>query len=111
MPKRIDVAKWEHPDTRETLSNAFDSLRFDGSWGNFREQLYSMGVDVLGLTRKQHRIWFDENDKNISLLLSTKHKLYKLLLNENLGNRPAVEKAYKEHNATVQRELRKMENE
>ena len=66
VPKRIDVAKLEHPDTRETLSDAFDSLRFDGYWGNFREQVHSAGVDALGLTRKQHRDWFDENDQNIS---------------------------------------------
>ena len=69
-----------------------------------------MGVDVLGLTRKQHRDWYDENDQNISQLLFTKHELYKLLLNENFSNSPAVEKFYKEHKATLQRELRKMEN-
>ena len=92
VPKRINVAKLEHPDTRETLSNAFDILRFDGLWGNFRKQVYSVGVDVLGLTRKQHRDWFDENDQNISQLLSTKRELYKLLLNENLSNRPVGRK-------------------
>ena len=43
-----------------------------------------------------------KNDQNISQLLFTKHELYKLLLNENPSNRPAVEKAYKEHKATVQ---------
>ena len=47
VPKRIKVAKLEHPYTRESLSDAFDSLH----WGNFREQVYSMGVDVLGLTK------------------------------------------------------------
>ena len=54
-PERIDVAKLEHPDSREALSDAFDSLRFDSSWSNFREQVYSVSVDVFGLTRKQHR--------------------------------------------------------
>ena len=33
------------------------------------------------------------------------------LLNDNLKNRSAVEKKYKEHKATLQRELRKMKNE
>ena len=65
----------------------------------------------LVLHKNSIRDWFGENDQNISQLLFTKHELYKLLLNENLGNRPAVEKAYKEHKATVQRELRRMKNE
>ena len=30
-PKRIDVAKLEHPDTHEALSDDFGSLRFDDS--------------------------------------------------------------------------------
>ena len=32
-------------------------------------------------------------------------------MNDNLKNRSAVEKKYKEHKATLQRELRKMKNE
>ena len=65
----------------------------------------------LVLHKNSIRDWFGENHQNISQLLFTKHELYKLLLNENLSNRPVVEKAYKEHKATVQGELRKMKNE
>ena len=65
----------------------------------------------LGLTQKKHGDWFDENDHNINQLLSTKHELYKSLLNKNLSNRLAIEKAFKVHKATVQRELRRMKNE
>ena len=61
--KRINMAALEHPDTRKSLSYAFDSLQFDGSWYNFREHVYSVEVDVLGLMQKQHRDWFDKNDR------------------------------------------------
>ena len=43
--------------------------------------------------------------------MQTKKVLCDTLLNDNLKNRSAVEKKYKEHKATIQRELRKMKNE
>ena len=59
----------------------------------------------------QRRVWW-KRPKNISQSLLTKHELYKLLLNdESLSNRPVVEKAYKEHKATVQQELGEMKIE
>ena len=59
VPKRINVVKLEHPDNRESLSDAFDSLLFM-VLGTTSGSKYSVGVDVLGLTRKQHRDWFNE---------------------------------------------------
>ena len=85
VPRHINVAKVDHPGTRKSLSEAFDSLHFDGLWANFKEQVHSVGVDILGLGHKKHRDWFDENDHENNQLLFRKHELYELLLNENLS--------------------------
>ena len=53
VPKRIDVAKLEDPDTRETLSDAFDSLCFDGFWSNFRKQVFSSKTSLLWPTENR----------------------------------------------------------
>ena len=84
---------------------------FDDSWKNFKDQVYATGVEILGLKKAIHRDWFDDNDQEIKDLLQTKKVLCDTLLNDNLKNRSAVEKKYKEHKATLQRELRKMKNE
>ena len=95
-PTRIDVAKLAQPDIREAVSSKFADLNFDGTWENFRDQVYSLGVELLGFRKKkQHRDWFDDNDANIGQLLDTKHALYQSLLDPNLRNRPAVEKSFK----------------
>ena len=111
VPKRIDVTKLKNAVTRESLTEKMNAISFDGSWENFKDQVYKAGVEVLGLRKAAHRDWFDENDQEILELLQTKKRLSDTLLNDKLKNRSAVEKKYKEHKATLQRELRRMKNE
>ena len=111
VPKRIDVAKLKDPDTRRTLNERMSSIAFDESWESFKDQVYATGVEVLGLKKNVHRDWFDDNDQEITELLQAKRTLSDKLLNDNLKNRTAVEKQYKEHKATLQREIRRVKNE
>ena len=111
VPKRIDVAKLEHPEICKTVTDKLGDLSFDGTWENFRDQVYSSGEEILGLKQKQHKDWFDDNDADINELLDRKHYLHQALLNENPHNLPAAENDFKQHKAIVQRELRRMKNE
>jgi hypothetical protein len=108
VPKRINVSKLNQPDVCKILCDTFENLHFDGSWENFKNQVYTTGVEVLGLNQKKHRDWFDENDVAIKQLIETKNFLHKSLLNSNLTDRAQVEKSLKEHKAILQRELRVM---
>ena len=87
-----------------------DNVIFDGTWENFKEQVYSVGVEVLGYKGKNHKDWFDDNDAAIKQLLETKHFLHEALLNRHIENRSAVVKYFKDHKAILERELRKMKN-
>ena len=108
VPKRINVSKLNRPDVCQQLSDTFDHLSFDGTWENFKGQVYSIGVEVLGLNQRKHRDWFDENDAEIGQLLETKYSIHKSLLNPNLTNRSQIEKRFKEHKAILQRKLREL---
>ena len=105
------VTKLKVPETCASLIEKMSTIVFDDSWKNFKDQVYATGVEILGLKKAVHRDWFDDNDQEIKDLLQTKKILCDTLLNENLKNRSAVEKKFKEHKATLQRELRKMKNE
>ena len=109
VPKRINVGKLKQPVICETVREKLDSLDFDGSWENFKENVYEVGVEILGFKSRIHKDWFDDNNPAIDELLKTKQTLRVALLNNH--NTSALEKAYKEHKTTLQRELRRMKNE
>ena len=72
VPKRIDVTKLKQMDIRATLTERLDSLDFDGAWENFRDQVYSVGAEVLGFRTRKHQDWFDDNDPYLNQLLEIK---------------------------------------
>ena len=49
VPKRINVAKLKSPDIRRAMTAKLDCLDFDGTWENFKDQVYSTGLEELGL--------------------------------------------------------------
>ena len=79
VPKRIDVSKLQIPEMRNNLCNTFENVEFDGTWDQLKTNLYNIGVDVLGLKKRKHRDWFDENDFEISKLIETKNLLHQKL--------------------------------
>ena len=77
VPKRIDVGKLKDQEFLTDVNEKLDSLDFDGTWENFKDQVYSVGEDLLGFRQKKHKDWFDENDQNINALLLEKQHLMK----------------------------------
>ena len=111
VPKHIDVGKLKQPEIHRAVKEKLDTLEFDGTWEDFKDQVYSVGADLLGYRQRAHREWFDENDQHINSLLLDKQRLYQNLLNHSQANKASVEKAYKESRANLQRELRRMKND
>ena len=110
VPKRIDVSKLQNKEVRETLSNTFDNIIFDGTWEHFKTQVYTVGVDVLGLKKSKHRDWFDENDAAITKILEEKNKLHEKLLSAEGPAKNVAEKAFKEAKSRLQHDIRQMKN-
>ena len=104
VPKCIDVAKLKSQDIRRTVTAKLDCLYFDGTWENFKDQVYSTGLEELCLKQRHHKDWFNDNDANINALLLEKQRLYGIILNSSLQNKTLAEKAYKEHKATLRAE-------
>ena len=57
VPKRIDVTKLKNPDVCKSLSEAYDSVEFDGTLEQFKSTAYKIVVDTLGLKKRRHRDW------------------------------------------------------
>ena len=111
VPKRINVSKLRIPEVRETLQNAFENIECDGSWSKFKSEVYDSSVEVLGLKKRKHRDWFNENDSNINVLLERRYKLKVQYLNAPKGRKDEVKTLFREGKAQLQRELRRMKNE
>ena len=112
VPKQLDVSKLHDPNMCSIVRDELDQLDFDGTLDQFKEQVYSVGLESLGLQWKKHKDWFDKNDAYINQLLSEKRHLYSSLLNQghqNQKNQTTV-KTYKEIKSTFQRDLRRMKN-
>ena len=109
VPKGLDVSKLQDPNMRYIVRDKLDRLDFDSIWDQFKERVYSVCLESLGLQRKKHKDWFDENDAYINQLLSEKQRLYSSLLNQGHQNQTTV-RTYKKVKSTFQRELRRMKN-
>ena len=80
VPKRIDVSKLQDSNVREDLQKALEDEQYDGTWDKFKTEVYNASVAVLGLRKRKHRDWFDENDPQISKLLEDKNKMHQQYL-------------------------------
>ena len=110
MPKRIDVSKLQNWEVREALRNTFDNIDVGGSWEQFKTQVYTVAVDVLGIKKTNHRDWFDENDASCTKLLNEKNRLHEKLLSTDGPGRIAAEQAFKEAKSRLRCGIRHLKN-
>ena len=115
--KKLDVGKLAEPNLKRSLAtNMKNKLAelpshntFEEEWPALRDAAYSVTKDVVGVVTHKHQDWFDDNDPRIQELLDIKHKLHKTHLSdkESLSKKAAYDNAKQ----TVQKELRKMEDQ
>ena len=110
-PKRIDVSKLKDKETCDNLEKAFESVQFDGSWEKFKTLVYDTSVDVLGLRKRKHRDWFNENDHLITNLLNAKNSLHTKLLCASKNDQISLKQSLKETKSSLQRQIRQIKNQ
>ena len=110
-PSREEESKLRVPHTKEPLTNAIDSKLFSLSligtdigndWVAFRDAVYYAAKDKIGVARRKHKDWFDENEK-IHCLLQEKHIHHKALLTDPKSVRKKA--LFDNSMKSVQREL------
>jgi hypothetical protein len=80
----------------------------EGSWSSFKNKLYGVSHETLGMNKKHHKDWFDENDAEISMLLSQKQRLHKAHLDKPC---PSTKAACDNLRHTIQQKLRQMQDQ
>ena len=53
VPKQLDVSKLHDLNMCSIVRDKLDHLDFDGTWDQFKEQIYSVSLESLGLQRKK----------------------------------------------------------
>ena len=107
----IDVDKLKNLESLVRVKKRLDNVTFDGSWENYKEQVYSAGSDVLGFKKRKNKDWFDESDPEISKLLQKKHRLFMWRsFTKACQVIHLLLKTTRNTKATLQRELRRMKN-
>ena len=84
VPRKINANLLRDPSVQKEFADALTCLDGVNDWETLRDTLYRIGKDVLGFVEKKHQDWFDENDTEISQLLSEKRFAESQLLVEGL---------------------------
>ncbi|CAH1245993.1 Hypp7629 [Branchiostoma lanceolatum] len=114
--KKLDVLKLSHPETKEVLAaNLREQIKKlpaennpEKAWKNFRKLLYGTSELTLGHARRKHQDWFDNNNEEITRLLSQNQEAFTTWLNDK--NSTAKHDHLKHLRSKVQTELRRMKD-
>ena len=115
--KKLDVEKLKSQEVREELTRKLEEAfkaeasidsNLQSNWDSFKTATMNVSEEVLGIPKRKHRDWFDENDPEIQPLLNQLHDLHL----DWQGERTNEEKhtAYKTCKQQVQRSLRIMQD-
>ena len=78
-PRKLDVDKLHLEENRNSLIagiNSLEPLNQENMWEDFKEKIYTTAKDVIGIRKRKHQDWFDDNDEEIRRLLKEKHQLH-----------------------------------
>ena len=93
---------------RENLKKAIEDVQFDGAWEQFKTKVYNTSVEVLGLRKRKHRDWFDENDPQISKLLEDKNQLHQKYLSASGKYCASLHQSFRSAKSSLQCRIRQM---
>ena len=77
-------------------------------WKQFSTTVRGVAEEIIGFKQRNHRDWFDENRKDICSLIADKNNAHDALLRN--PNSSTLRQQFSDQRATVQRELRRIEN-
>ena len=91
------------------LNNLTITDNIEESWKRLRDATYECSYEVLGLSKRKHQDWFDENDDELQGLLDQMHSCHKAWITDKNSNNKKTR--YLSTKRTVQRRLRKMKED
>ncbi|KAI0220564.1 hypothetical protein LSAT2_027916, partial [Lamellibrachia satsuma] len=80
--KKLDVAKLKSTTVQQQLAEKLNTIfeediepapDADTEWARLRDPLYGAAHEILGVTQRKHRDWFDENDTEAMNILDNMH--------------------------------------
>ena len=114
--RRLDCKSLRDTSKRENFSAAVsDKLSeplsggVEEGWNLFSKRIMEAAVEEIGYSSKRSKDWFDSNAEGIQELLEAKYKANAAYLRNPSSE--YLKRKWKESRATVQRELREMENQ
>lgn len=93
----------------EKLSEIPEDSNVSSTWESLKSSISATCKEVLGNSKRHHQDWFDENDKEIDLLMTQKRAKFGAW-QDDFQNK-TKRKAYHSIRADVQRRVRKMQND
>ena len=115
--KRLNVAKLKSTMVANSFSKELDNrlldMKSDGpsieeKWEVFRDTVHSTALEHVGPAARKHQDWFDENDEEISTLLTEKNRL--LRAHQGDPSSAAKKAAFTNMRKTVTAKLRTMQD-
>ena len=112
LPRQLDVSKLKNSDDRAAFQQTISTINNTSSWEDLCDKILEVSKDTLGFKKANHRDWFDENDNEISQILSQKNDLRQALLQTNLDpeKRNELEAELKKVKAEAQSYVRGMKD-
>ncbi|VDM03189.1 unnamed protein product, partial [Schistocephalus solidus] len=91
----------------EDLHAPDDNATVETRWCQLRNVIQCTAIEVLGRSRRQHQDWFDDNDADISNLLTEKNGLHKAYMKIRTD---ATKAAFFKCRRLIQQRLREMQD-
>ena len=114
----FNIARLQQPFYLQKFQNSLDEKLAakgpltgdtDQKWKQFKEVVIETAKSALGLKRRKHQDWFNENDKEIEDLLARKNKAFMEWQND--PNSTPKKDRFKSLQASAQKEIRKMHDQ
>ena len=86
--KQLNVRLLQDPSVRHQLAenlteklsqipDCSNSIDINADWAILRDTISTAAIDTLGVAKRKHQDWFDENDAEIKLILEKKQQLHR----------------------------------
>ena len=109
-PIKLNVSRLHDPDTQTKFSESLKCLEGVTDWETFRDTMCRVGKDTLGVVKRTHKDWFDDNDQEISRLLQEKRKAESRVFSKAQSPSREQTNHLKQIKSKVQKRLRQLEN-
>jgi hypothetical protein len=99
-PKKLDVSRLKHQNTSQELEQALTkkleptvAVDVEGKWEAFKNTVYSVAEEQLGVVTRKHEDWFDENKYELQELISARNAARQSMLCRNTRSTKAKYRA------------------